>query len=137
MHLDGGAPVLDQTVVTGSRIARSGADTPTPTVVLGAADIAATGAPDIGEVLQELPAILPGTTAVDLNHIPPSFIERVEVITGEASAVYGADAVSGIINIITKTDYEGPEFNVQSGPPTILAFTKTGVASGADDYKPQ
>lgn len=44
---------------------------------------------------------------VDLNTIPASLIERVEVISGGASAVYGADAVAGAINFILKDDYEG------------------------------
>ena len=57
----------------------------------------------------------PGTTSVDLNSIPTSLVERVEIITGGASAVYGSDAVSGVINIITKTDFEGFNFDVESG----------------------
>lgn len=44
---------------------------------------------------------------VSLSTIPTDFIERVEVITGGASAVYGSDAVAGVINIITKNDFEG------------------------------
>lgn len=44
---------------------------------------------------------------VDLNTIPASLIDRVEVISGGASAVYGADAVAGAINFILKDDYEG------------------------------
>ena len=55
------------------------------------------------------------SSAVDLNTIPASLIERVEVVTGGASAVYGADAVSGLVNIITKTDFEGLEFSVNGG----------------------
>jgi iron complex outermembrane recepter protein len=44
---------------------------------------------------------------VDLNTIPASLIDRIEVISGGASAVYGADAVAGAINFILKDDYEG------------------------------
>lgn len=44
---------------------------------------------------------------VDLNTIPSALIESVEVITGGASAVYGSDAVAGVVNIKTKTDFEG------------------------------
>src|SRR5205814_3531846 len=40
---------------------------------------------------------------------PATLIERVEVITGGASAVYGSDAVSGVINFIMKKDFEGAE----------------------------
>ena len=46
---------------------------------------------------------------VDLNTIPSSLIDRIEVISGGASAVYGADAVAGAINFILKTDFEGFE----------------------------
>lgn len=49
---------------------------------------------------------------VDLNNIPPALVERVEVITGGASAVYGSDAVAGVVNFILKDDFEGMEFNV-------------------------
>jgi len=57
----------------------------------------------------------PGSAAVDTNVIPSALVERVEVITGGASAVYGADAVSGVINIITKDDFEGLQFDGQVG----------------------
>lgn len=49
---------------------------------------------------------------VDINTIPASLIERVEVVTGGASAVYGSDAVAGVVNFILKDDFEGVEFNV-------------------------
>lgn len=48
---------------------------------------------------------------VDLSMIPVSLIERVEVITGGASAVYGSDAVAGVVNFIMKNDFEGLEVN--------------------------
>ena len=44
---------------------------------------------------------------VDVNTIPTALIERVEVISGGASAVYGADAVAGVVNFILKKDFEG------------------------------
>ncbi|MGI9261186.1 MAG: TonB-dependent receptor plug domain-containing protein, partial [Woeseiaceae bacterium] len=56
-----------------------------------------------------------GTSAVDINTIPQGLIERVEVLTGGASAIYGADAVTGVVNFIMKDDFEGLEFNVQGG----------------------
>ena len=46
-------------------------------------------------------------SAVDVNQIPFSAIERVEVLRDGASAIYGTDAVGGVINFITRTDYEG------------------------------
>ncbi|MAT83432.1 MAG: TonB-dependent receptor [Gammaproteobacteria bacterium] len=57
----------------------------------------------------------PGTTAVDLGTIPTTLVERVEVITGGASAVYGSDAVSGVINIIMRDDFEGVEVDLSTG----------------------
>lgn len=50
---------------------------------------------------------------VDLNTIPTTMIERVDVLTGGQSAAYGSDAVAGVINIITKTDFEGVQINTQ------------------------
>ena len=44
---------------------------------------------------------------VDLNNIPTSLIERVDVVTGGASAVYGSDAIAGVVNFILKDDFEG------------------------------
>jgi iron complex outermembrane receptor protein len=50
-----------------------------------------------------------GSSPVDLNSIPMSAIERVEVLRDGASAIYGADAVAGVINFILKKDYQGVE----------------------------
>ncbi|WP_238473982.1 TonB-dependent receptor plug domain-containing protein [Altericroceibacterium spongiae] len=58
-------------------------------------------------------AAIPGTSAVDLSNIPSSLVERVEVITGGASALYGADAVAGVANFILKKDYEGIDANAR------------------------
>ena len=44
---------------------------------------------------------------VDLNNIPSALVERVDVVTGGASAVYGSDAVAGVVNFILKKDFEG------------------------------
>jgi iron complex outermembrane recepter protein len=52
---------------------------------------------------------------VDTNSIPASAIQRVEVISGGASAVYGADAVGGVVNFILKDDYEGASIDVRFG----------------------
>ena len=52
---------------------------------------------------------------VDTNAIPVALIDRVEIITGGASAVYGADAVAGVINFILKRNFEGAEFAAQWG----------------------
>src|SRR5436190_3066912 len=52
-----------------------------------------------------------GLLVVDLNTIPSAAIDRVEVITGGAAAVYGADAIGGVVNFIFKKDYKGVSFN--------------------------
>ncbi len=56
-----------------------------------------------------------GSAAVDFNTIPTELIERVEIITGGASAIYGSDALAGVINVILRDDYEGVGFNYQYG----------------------
>jgi iron complex outermembrane receptor protein len=60
-------------------------------------------------VLVDGARLVPSNTAgtVDLNNIPPALIERVEVVTGGASAVYGSDAIAGVVNFIMKRDFEG------------------------------
>lgn len=54
-------------------------------------------------------------SAVDLNVIPVALIERIEVLKDGASAIYGADAVAGVVNIITKRDFEGAELGIRYG----------------------
>ena len=58
---------------------------------------------------------LAGSAAVDFNTIPTELIERVEIITGGASAIYGSDALAGVINVILRDDFEGVKFGYQYG----------------------
>ena len=67
---------------------------------------------------------LPGSAAVDLNTIPTDFIERVELLTGGASATYGSDAVAGVVNIILKRNFNG-----------LLADASVGGSEQGDDAK--
>ncbi len=53
--------------------------------------------------------------AFDWSNVPPHLVERIEIITGGASAAYGSDAVAGVINIITKKHFEGQRVYLQSG----------------------
>ena len=55
------------------------------------------------------------TNGVDINTIPPALVDHVEVVTGGASAIYGSDAVSGVVNIILKKRFEGFDGEVQGG----------------------
>ena len=57
----------------------------------------------------------PGTSSVDLNTIPSAMIDRIEVVTGANSAVYGADAVSGVVNIILRDHYKGTAVTMRAG----------------------
>ncbi|WP_417320328.1 TonB-dependent receptor plug domain-containing protein [Emcibacter sp.] len=149
---------LEEVVVTGSRIRRSSLETPTPVTIIGADDIAASGNPNLGDFLTELPQLgstfttanstrfigtsggsyldlrrqgsvrtlvlidgrrhvgsSAGDTRVDINTIPSDLIESVEVITGGASAIYGADAVTGVVNFILRDDFEGVKVSGQYG----------------------
>jgi outer membrane receptor protein involved in Fe transport len=56
--------------------------------------------------------------AVDTNMIPQSLVQRVEVVTGGASAVYGSDAVTGVINFIIDKNFNGFKFDAQVGTST-------------------
>ncbi len=52
---------------------------------------------------------------VDINMIPQMLLKRVDVVTGGASAVYGADAVSGVVNFVTDTRFRGVKMHAQAG----------------------
>jgi len=54
------------------------------------------------------------TQVVDLNNIPAALIEKVDVVTGGASAVYGSDAIAGVVNFILKDDFEGVEISASN-----------------------
>ena len=75
------------------------------------------------------PAGTRGTvSAVDLNTIPTSIVERVEVLKDGASSIYGSDAVAGVINIITKKGMEGISGNFSYNAP----FDGGGEITSAD-----
>jgi outer membrane receptor protein involved in Fe transport len=66
--------------------------------------------------------LMPGTPnttgaslAADLNFIPSALVQRVDVLTGGASAVYGADAVAGVVNFIMQKNFEGVRVDAQYG----------------------
>ncbi|MCY3884543.1 MAG: TonB-dependent receptor [Gammaproteobacteria bacterium] len=62
---------------------------------------------------RRMPAGSPIGTPVDINQIPGNLIDRVEILTGGASATYGSDAVAGVINFIMKDWFEGIDFDLQ------------------------
>ena len=57
----------------------------------------------------------PGDYLVDVNTIPTDLIERVDVVTGGQSAVYGSDAIAGVVNFILKRNFEGVRLRGQAG----------------------
>lgn len=59
--------------------------------------------------------------AVDINSIPTPLIDRVEIVTGGKSAVYGSDAIAGVVNFVLKKDFDGLEVRGGAGIPTIGA----------------
>jgi len=75
-----------------------------------------------------------GTNIVDLNSIPSDLIETMEITTGGASAVYGSDAVAGVVNVILKKDFEGVsieamqgEYNEGDGETELYSITAGGA----------
>ena len=81
-----------------------------------------------------------GDAAVDVNSIPLSAIERVEVLKDGASAVYGSDAVAGVINFILRSDYQGGEataqygFTTQGGANVIKGSATLGIGNLYTDH---
>ena len=84
----------------------------------------------------------PDGGTVDLNFIPVGLIERVEILTGGASAAYGSDALAGVINFILKEETDGWEFNgggeiTERGDAEIYNFNLTNggtFAGGKGSY---
>lgn len=58
------------------------------------------------------------TNFSNYSNIPAAAVERVEVLTGGASAIYGSDAIAGVVNVILKQNYDGDEFRIRGGSST-------------------
>lgn len=56
-------------------------------------------------------------SAVDINTIPAALIDRIDIVTGGSSAVYGSDAIAGVVNFVLKDDYDGIELRAGAGVP--------------------
>ena len=141
-----GEGALPVTVITRQEIERSGATTPMELLQqisannsLGAVNIAnSVGATTLsaqtaslrglgggrtlvllnGHRLEGFSGEIQGVQGVNLAAIPFSAIERVEILKDGASAIYGSDAIAGVINFITRTDYVGAEVTGMYGAPT-------------------
>ncbi len=59
--------------------------------------------------------VLSNGVSVDTNTIPSDLVERIDIVTGGASAVYGSDAIAGVVNFILKDDFEGVQVRGQGG----------------------
>jgi iron complex outermembrane receptor protein len=145
---------VERIEVTGSRIKRVDMEGANPVQIITREDLVESGITNIGDILQEIPAVAGAATntainnggsgavrvslrglgsnrtlvlingrrlvnsgtgadsSADLSTIPVAIIKRVEVLKDGASAVYGSDAIAGVVNIITRNDFEGFEANV-------------------------
>jgi iron complex outermembrane receptor protein len=162
---DAETTTLDEIQVVGTRVrGRAAADTAAPVDVIGKEELNATGALEVGQVLQMLtpsfnfsrtfvsdgtdilrPATLRalgpdqvlvlvngkrrhqqalvnvqqtigrGSAGTDINAIPISAIERIEVLRDGAAAQYGSDAISGVINIVLKRQTGATDISLQGG----------------------
>jgi iron complex outermembrane receptor protein len=156
------ATALTEIVVTGTRIRSTGFTAPTPTQVLGQADLERAAQPNIFTAITQLPSLqgssgattgtfstssgqqglssfslrglgtirtltlLDGQRVVpanvtgvpDISLFPQLLVERVDVVTGGASASYGSDAVGGVVNFITNKRFVGLKMNVLGGVTT-------------------
>ncbi len=74
------------------------------------------------------------TGLVDINTFPQALIERVEVVTGGASSVYGSDAVAGVVNFVLDTDFTGVKANYEYGVTTYgdIPNHKVQLTAGTD-----
>lgn len=158
--------VLDEVIVTGTRVSSANMTSTSPIVSVTSEEIRSGGRLDITDMLNQLPQVNanylgqdignrtsglssaggvstaslrglgPSRTLVlvdgrrlgpgspqtvisapgpDVDQIPAALVERVEVVTGGASAVYGSDAIAGVINFITKKNFEGLQLDAQLG----------------------
>lgn len=146
--------VVQEVIVTGSRLPRRDLVADSPVVTVGGERLAEDATLTLETALNKLPQLTPGfssasnnpsangasylnlrglgfqrnlvlldgrrtiggnaSNAVDLNTIPAALVDRIEIVTGGASAVYGADAVAGVVNLILKRRFEGLEFNART-----------------------
>ncbi|MGE5617248.1 MAG: TonB-dependent receptor domain-containing protein, partial [Bacillota bacterium] len=82
------------------------------------------------------------TGAPDLNQIPTPLIQRVEILTGGASSVYGSDAISGVVNFILRDNFEGVQGEVnyswyqhdQHNPQNVQALLASRAATNPSQY---
>ncbi|WIO74199.1 TonB-dependent receptor [Porticoccaceae bacterium LTM1] len=162
--------VVEELVVTGSRVTSNPAEMSGQVITYDAARIRASGATNLAQFMRQIPQNSNGDTdffgstfnsapnyaggstanlrgigsqatlvlvdghrmghdgfvggVTDISSIPLSRVERIEVLLDGASAIYGADAVGGVINIITKKDYQGVIANMEYEEPSAGGFNQ-------------
>ena len=183
-----GGAVLEEVVITGSRITLPNMTSTSPIQVVTQKDIQSAGKIDISDVMLQLPqnfnnsfndfnnrtsglttaggiatadlrglgpqrtlvlvngrrlgAADPNTAnpnpAPDLDQIPTALVERIDVVTGGASAVYGSDAIAGVVNFILKKNFEGVQIDGQAGENWHNQHSSfvAGLAKAAGDPAP-
>jgi outer membrane receptor protein involved in Fe transport len=153
---------VGEVIVTGSRVARNGYDTPTPVTVIGEGEIEQAAPANIADFVNDLPSVSGSSTrqtgnaaissgaaginsinlralgssrtlvlldgrrtvgstvdgTADVNTFPQGLVKSIEIVTGGASAAYGSDAVSGVVNFILDKKYEGFKATVEAGQTT-------------------
>nr|UXE45430.1 vitamin B12 transporter BtuB [uncultured bacterium] len=66
----------------------------------------------------------------DLSNIPLAAVERIEVVANGSSAIYGSDAIAGVVNVILKEHFNGVEVNAKYGAASALSDSNVGIALG-------
>ena len=155
--------IVEEVVVTGSRIKRVDLTSTSPVTVIDTAALELSASNHVATYLNELPSVgvpgsvdtatnfrtsttgtntinlrnlgvartlilvngrrhiggLAGSPTVDVSLIPAPLVERVEVVTGGASAVYGSEAIAGVVNFVLKDDFEGIQIDGRWGDSDI------------------
>ena len=78
---------------------------------------------------KRLPAGDPRTPSTDINNIPAALIQRIDILTGGASTVYGSDAVAGVVNFIMNDHFEGVQFNYNANGYNHNQHDSSGVST--------
>jgi iron complex outermembrane receptor protein len=151
--------LLQEVVVTGSRLQSANTTSPSPIAVLDSEELQRQGTPRVEDLVNSLPQVnstlnlgangaavapLTGTATADLrgigalrtlvlingrrtapgdaynpssdlNTVPSILVKRVEVLTGGASAIYGSDAITGVVNFILDTNFTGFKLELEGG----------------------
>ena len=77
-----------------------------------------------------------GGAAQNLNQIPTAIVDRIEILRDGASAIYGSDAIAGVVNIITRRDFDGMEISVTAGRPDAGAeYTRANITGGLSNSR--